>query len=150
MIVAAAVLNTFILVVSLKTPNLAANITDEHTIATVKETDVRKGYGDYWDSNITTYLSRSSIMTIPVTCNSSQLQIYYWLIDSAWLTRKASSTYLIVNKDYETFKRCDGTLLETQFGSPNQRIVIDSARTVYIYNYDIYTKMPGRLKLNAP
>ncbi len=122
---------------------LLGNTQQLNVIKQLDSHGLEKGYSGYWDGNITTYLSKGAYLTVPVVCNTqNQLQVYYWLMDDAWLNKKVSSSYLIIDAAEDTFNRCDATALESQFGAPKETIQIDTRRTLHVYDYDIYTHMP--------
>lgn len=112
---------------------------------------LEKGYGDYWDGNIHTYLSSGKHMTIPVVCNGEKrLQIYYWLMDAAWLNKTADRTYLIYDNAKDIFTRCSKEAIAEQFGEPKEVMRIDAQRELMVFDYDIYERMPQRTTTENP
>ena len=144
LLTAAALLNTVAIVRDLRTAPIGEshNARTTHIISVLRANHLSKGYGWYWDGNITTYLSAGKQLTLPVVCGPHGLQIYYWLMDAAWVHKPATQTYLIVNKQADVFAQCNDTLLARQFGDPAQKITLDTQATLYIYDYDIYSRMP--------
>lgn len=109
-------------------------------IKQVKQTGITKGYANYWDGNINTYLSDLNTWFLPVECRDQKLYKLPLAINKPAFDEPASkSFYLYSNKDEApSLIGCDTQELIISSGiSPYKSIKIDQNYTLYLYNSDI-------------
>ena len=96
----------------------------------LKSNQLYSGYGDYWDSNLITYLSNEQVIIRPVLINNDQITPFYWVSSKEWYNVSSEKGYFILVKS-------DGVFLNT-----NSMIHYLSAHTpnkiIHYNNYDIY------------
>jgi len=77
----------------------------------LKESNLTLGYGNYWDSNIITYLSKEEIVIRPVIFTDAKIIPYRWLSCERWFTEKTKISEIFIiqsdfqNKEIENFVR---------------------------------------------
>jgi hypothetical protein len=104
-------------------------------IDTLKNLGLNKGYGNYWDSNINSYLSDYKINIVPVNC----MEIQHWLMDDHALSIEAKKTFYIYNPTRTG--ECESPYVVTQvLGPPSQELGIGDS-IVFVFNYDIKDKL---------
>lgn len=118
-----------------------ANVANYQLIQTMHQYGLSKGYTNYWDGNINTYLSNGKISFLPVTCAGGTVtQPLYLLVDTNLFNQPANRSFYIVNQSQTTPPTCPEPQVESQFGKPVQILSV-SGEDVLIYNYDIGIKM---------
>jgi hypothetical protein len=121
-----------------------ANSQDYSLIQVLRDQGLTKGYGNYWDANITTYLSRGAVDMSPIICNAQGQTIpYKWLMVSNQYYKKAAKSFYVFDPAHPSPYTCPSNGIDAQFGNP-QRIIPAGNDTVYIYNYDITSKIDLR------
>lgn len=116
-----------------------ANSENFRTIETLKERGYTKGYANYWDANISSYLSKGEIRFLPSVCSEGDLNAWHWLTDDASFAVKADKTFYVYNSD-NTLGPCTKDILDSQLGSPSE--VLRSGRwSIFLYDYDISTRI---------
>ncbi len=121
--------------------NNVANSANFQMIDAMKQEDLTKGYANYWDGNINTYLSRGSISFLPITCNDNTItQPLYLLVDTAQFSRPASRSFYMLDPGLTQPPTCPEQNVVAQFGKP-QRVLYVSGKKVLVYNYDIGSRM---------
>lgn len=129
------------LAASLQQP--AANNGEERAvIATLNRLGVHKGYAEYWDANISTYLSRGKQTVIAAQCRGHELIAYRWLRDTAAETKPASQSYLWI--DASGPKLCAADDLASQLGEPARVVQATQRSTLLLYDYDITKHLSSR------
>jgi len=70
----------------------------------LKESDLTYGYGDYWDSNIITYLSKEEVVIRPVTFTPNSITPFRWLSCERWFKEQSNSpgNIFIIEKNAQT------------------------------------------------
>lgn len=116
----------------------------EQRVAQIGALGLTKGYGEYWDADINTYLSRGKQLTISVVCTGGRLRIYHWLMDESWLRKRATTTFLIWDSTAPQINRCTPGRLDRQFGTPARETSLPRGQYLMIYNYDIGARMAPR------
>ena len=115
-----------------------ANSDDFALINAVQKLDLTKGYGDYWNGNINTYLTDGKISFLPASCSQNGLSKYTWLVDDSQFSRPAKRSFYII--DPEHIPTCSLQQLTQQFGPPTETVhVLD--KTIVVYNYDITSRL---------
>ena len=103
---------------------------------------VNKGYANYWQGIINTYLSNDSINSLPSLCNENGITYpFNWLIDAGSFNRYAEKSFIINDPDIQSPSTCTEKQQEMQFGKPYEIIKI-SNKTINLYSYDISKNMP--------
>lgn len=115
----------------------------------IRAAGVAKGYADYWDGNITTYLTHGKRLTIPVMCDGGQLRVRHWNMDDAWLRKPATRSFLLVDRAVG-HEPCDHLELREQFGSPVRQVRVGHGQHLLVFDYDILSRMPKRPDPNRP
>lgn len=124
--------------------NDVANSANFQLIDAMKRQGLTKGYANYWDGNVNTYLSNGSISFLPVTCaDSTVTQPLYLLVDTAQFSRPASRSFYIVDTSLTQPPTCPELQVVAQFGAP-QRVLYVSGKKVLVYNYDIGVRMKAQ------
>lgn len=121
----------------LNTPN-KRNYQTYDMISALESHGLTKGYGQYWDSNITSYFSKKHLVVLPVMCNASGKTVpFLWMINRAEYSYPAQRTFIIVDNAPAA---CNLTNTLLQFGQPVSSFEEDGDM-VLVYNYDINSKM---------
>ncbi len=96
-----------------------------------------KGYANYWQANITSYLSGGKLDILPALCtDGGQTVVYKWLMTSYQRTHQTAKTFFLFDTTYIDAPNCTSTNVRTQYGTPAQ-IFDASGTTVYVYNRNI-------------
>jgi hypothetical protein len=104
-------------------------------INTLRSMGLTKGYANYWDSGVNTYLSDNKIDFVPVNC----MQIQHWLMDDHSLNVSAEKTFYLFNPSRTG--NCESVDVIPQIlGTPNQVVEIGESR-IFVFNYDIKVKL---------
>jgi hypothetical protein len=104
----------------------------------LKTRGLTKGFANYWDANINTYFADSKVDFLPSVCQGKDAKKWHWLInDDAFNTSKAKTFYLL-NPDVPA--ACTTKDVANQFGPPEDILYIGDKK-IYIYNYDISSRM---------
>jgi len=69
----------------------------------LKESNLTLGYGDYWDSNIITYLSKEEIIVRPVLFTDAKITPFRWLSCERWFTEqtKINESVFIIQSNFQ-------------------------------------------------
>jgi len=113
------------------------NYVNYDIIHAVGSRGLTKGYGDYWQGNINTFLSNDAVEFLPILCSDGHTRPFHWLIDEARFNRSAQRSFYMIDPDLPT---CTPEQIITQFGEPNDTLLVTD-KTILIYNYDILSKM---------
>lgn len=129
--------------VNAQAPNTQPNAENRALIVAIQRLGLTKGYANYWDGNINTYLSGDSIKFLPVECKAGTTVPMNFLIDGNLFSQLTSRSFFVdddVNNGASP--ACSGQQVQTQFGQPAQTVRV-SPYTIFVYNYDIASKMPS-------
>ena len=103
----------------------------------LKSAGVSKGYAEYWNSHINTYLSGGNVSIQPVLCDGGTTVPYQAFVDYDALVKPSTkSFYMFVPKA----PLCTEAQVQSQFGEPSKRLNL-SGNEIWIYNYDINRHM---------
>lgn len=116
------------------------NAANYQTIQTVEDRGLSKGYANYWQGSINTYLSRDRVAFLPTDCKDGRTSKMHWLIREDDFNRPATRSFFVIDPDVISLPTCSEEQLEVQFGLPVQK-VIESNKTILIFNYDISSRM---------
>jgi hypothetical protein len=112
--------------------------TDEYTmIDSLEAHGLSKGYAQYWDANIDSYLSSGKLVVVPEVCSSTQISRYNWMINSSLFTKPAKKTFFIYESD---IPGCTLKGVERSLGMPNSSYTV-LGDDILIYNHDITSKV---------
>jgi hypothetical protein len=109
-------------------------------INTVRSLGINKGYTNYWQGNINTYLSDNTIQFLPILCTAGHTATFNWLINPSSFQLISSKSFYLIDPNINGPPTCSVQQVISQFGTPN-KVVKVSDNSLYIYNYDIGTKM---------
>ena len=105
-----------------------------------RQNGLTKGYADYWQSNINTYLSHDRIDFIQVQCERSRLVPHRWLTDDGVYAKPATRTFYLWEGE-GIGSGCPYDELIQQFGEPAEQLpVVDGVRLL-VYDYDLLGRM---------
>jgi hypothetical protein len=114
-----------------------ANGHDTSLIPALEAHGLTKGYGNYWQGNIISYLSGGKVDILPTLCtDSGDTVVYKWLMTSSQLTRPASKTFFLFDPHYQVPPNCPPSAVSAQYGKPAQVFETNGA-TVYVYDRNI-------------
>jgi hypothetical protein len=95
----------------------------------LEKNQLNTGFGDYWDSNIITYLSNEQVIIRPIIVNNDQIIPFFWVSAKKWYTSNSEKYFILV--------KSDGIFLNTD--SMKQYLVMNTPNKVLRYNnYYIY------------
>jgi hypothetical protein len=101
-----------------------------------------KGYANYWQGNINSYLSGGNVSFLPSICyGGTETKKFHWLINDAAFYKPASKSFYLEDPDIAAPSTCDVKYLLKQFGTPISTQQIGD-KTILYYNYDITSKIP--------
>ncbi len=110
-------------------------------ISAIESRGLTKGYGNYWQGNINTYLSRGKVTFLPVVCDDNgRTMPFKWLVTESMYLKKSSKSFLLIDPYFKDPKQCTVAQLEAQFGAPEGELKIKD-KTVLFYNYDIAERL---------
>jgi len=118
--------------------NNTANILNDTVINTVKARGYTKGYANYWDANISTYLSAGKVSFLPSVCNDHKANKWYWLINDNAFDKKVQKSFYFLNPDVPA--ACQAKDIDRQFGKATDIVRLGN-KTLYFYDYDISSKL---------
>jgi hypothetical protein len=119
----------------------APNAGNYALINEIKKLGLTKGYVNYWDGAINTYLSDGSIKFLPVVCTDHDRTVpYYLLVDSTLYTRRAAKTFYLVDPTFTMPANCSERQILAQFGKPQQTVRMHR-KTILVYNHDLIRDM---------
>lgn len=120
-----------------------------------------KGYAGFWSANINNYLSDGMLTITPVSCNEPQTRIFYWLYTEKIKEVKADRSFLIVSRNNEAAPsdygdkvsshfECNTTKLIKEFGTPSKILTPTPETEIFVYEYDIGSKLGARVDEAIP
>lgn len=119
-----------------------ANATNYAVIQKIKQLGLTKGYGNYWDGNINSYLSAGTVEFLPVECvKPATTEPLYLLVDTKEFAEPASRSFYVSDNIQSNPPSCNEKQVLAQFGKPQQIVHVDD-KSILIYNYDLLSKMP--------
>ncbi|HSX04852.1 MAG TPA: hypothetical protein VLF69_00040 [Candidatus Saccharimonadales bacterium] len=124
--------------------DLGGNVRNQQNyqfISALKSRGLKKGYANYWQADINTYLSNDAISFLPSLCSpEGKVTTFHWLIDNARFSQPTSRSFFLYDPDIPNPATCTISQVKDQFGKPAQVLSI-ADKTVLIYNYDIASKL---------
>jgi hypothetical protein len=110
-------------------------------ISQARSLGLTKGYADYWDASINTYLAGGAPNVIAVDCPHGESVVFHWLMDDGPSLKPAKTSFYIYDKDRGAYGSCDDKVAARQFGPATKTVPISATATMYVYDYDITTKL---------
>lgn len=120
-----------------KRPDVAvnrANTVNDLVIRLLKDRGYTKGYANYWDANISTYLAGGHVSFLPSVCNDHRALKWHWLINDSGFDTKATKSFYYLNPDVPA--ACQHNDIPAQFGEAHETISIGN-KTLFLYDHDI-------------
>jgi hypothetical protein len=112
-------------------------------IKAVQHAGYTKGYANFWQGNINTYLTNSRIHFLPAWCTDDVSLKFRWLINDADFTTKATKSFYLIDPTIPAAPSCSIEAVTEQFGAPTKVIPLNSGKqTLLLFNYDVTSKMP--------
>lgn len=106
-----------------------------------KAHNLTKGYANFWQANINTYLSGDMVTFLPSLCDGNGVTAKFkWLTTEGQFNKKASSSFYFLSAYNNAPVTCSASDLIKQLGEPRQTLVLRSG-TLYIFDYDISDKL---------
>jgi hypothetical protein len=108
----------------------------------LKAQHLGKGYSQYWQANIISYFSNGELNLLPAVCTGTKTVRFDWLVDSSRFNTPSATSYLVrdgANK--RTTSQCSSENLRKQLGKPAKILTIGTDE-IYLYNYDISSRLP--------
>jgi hypothetical protein len=111
----------------------------------LRDNGLTKGYAQYWMAGITTYLTREDTLTIPMVCVDGQQMTYYWGMDAGWMAKPATRTFIAIDRDAQAagLAVCKDAELTRQFGSPDSVLDVNGSIIIWVYDYDVTSRIPN-------
>lgn len=122
--------------------NNRANEVNYDIIEAVQSRGLTKGYADFWQGLINTYLSNNQVEFLPTLCQSQGPVKFHWLIDEASFYQPADKSFFITDPDIAAQPVCTPEQLQAVYGPPVEVLHVTN-KTIYIYDYDITSKVPN-------
>lgn len=129
-------LNLLYLFAQLRLP-AASDQPSRAIIATAAAHGATKGYAQYWDSNINTYLSSNSVKFIQANCVDGRTEPYYWVLNTNVLNVPAHRSFYLLRRPAASPLQCAPEAVVTQFGRPTQKLDVGRDYELWLYDYDI-------------
>jgi hypothetical protein len=124
-------------------PEVMANRKNQVNYALVEKLDqlgLNKGYANFWQANINTYLSSGKILFLSVTCTENgQTTPFKWLTTSSRLEKHSDNSFYLLDPYIAGIKTCTQEDVVRQFNEPESTVDL-GGRTLMIFNYDISSK----------
>jgi hypothetical protein len=115
------------------------NSANYELIAEVNRLGLTKGYVEFWDGPINTYLSGNKTKFIQTQCFEQKLYINHWYLSAAEYAGQSQKSFFMLNT--ASPHGCSEAIITKQLGKPSQTVTYDNYR-FYIYDYDIGSKIP--------
>jgi hypothetical protein len=118
-------------------PSGDSNAESARLISLTKSLGLDKGYAQFWQSTINTFLSKNDVTFIQVVCVGDRLRLFPLLVDDGILDKSADRSFYLYDSQSPEIADCTLAALEPQFGAPIQVIEVDESLQLAIYPYDI-------------
>ena len=127
----------------------------------IKDKELEKGYAPYWNAGITGFWTDFKTDVFPVTYskNPNEISPYYININVVAMQKMANRSFIIVSNypgilpetqtefqaQYSTQEIFRAESARKQFGEPVEVLSVTQFTSIYIYNYDLLSKMKPRV-----
>jgi len=118
--------------------NNRGNTLNNTIVNVLKDRGYAKGYANYWDANISTYLSGGKVSFLPSVCNNNKALKWHWLINDTAFDAKADKSFYYLNPDVPA--ACTSKDVLEQFGEAKDTLKIGN-KTLFLYDHDITAKL---------
>lgn len=106
-------------------------------ISIVEGKGLTKGYTDFWEANIRTYLTGNTINFIAVVCgDDNRLYTHRWLTDIGISKKLVNGSFYYYNPQRRYTQNCTPEIIPKQFGNPVETIDVGGSKLL-IFDYDI-------------
>jgi len=116
------------------------NSSSIHLITVLDKLKLYKGFGNYWNGDINTYLSDGKINFIPIACVNGISKPDYLLFNSAELNKHTLRSFYLIEPNITSPVSCSFRQVVNQFGKPT-KVIKYKDKTLLIYNYDLTKKL---------
>lgn len=115
-------------------PHEKPNLQQYELIDYLKLNQLNFGFGDFWDSNVITYLSKESVVIRPIFMASGQMTPMKWASSLSWYNVSSENKYFILvrNEGMIFFNENDVKTYITQNHTPSQILKHDKY-TIYVF-----------------
>lgn len=111
-------------------------------VKAIEKLGLRKGYSNFWQGNINTYVSDGKIVFLPSVCNEyGETSKFRWLTTASQFKKQADRSFYLLDSYNKYPATCTQEQLIKQFGRPEQIIAIKSG-SILVFDYDISKNMP--------
>lgn len=121
------IINLFYVVDSPFNKPISSNEEQYHLIDFLKNSNLSFGYGEYWDSNVITYLSHEEVTIRPILIENG-LDPYYWNSAKRWYNSIPENFFVIVRTTNE----------RALYYFNNNYVLPDPVRIIDYKNYKIF------------
>lgn len=112
----------------------------ESLVATLKDEGLENGYSDYWNGSTVRLETGGSTTLNAIVVSEGNVGVFRWICKPEWY--KESVNFVVVDDRTGTTFGLNDEGVRAAFGSPTRVIdVADTAYHVYVYDYDLSTKV---------
>jgi hypothetical protein len=111
--------------------NYQPNVPEYDLINYLSENNLTYGYGDYWDSDIITYLSNGKVAVRSAWICTDGIRPYKLISNDNWYKEGSYEYFLLVNHNYQYQIDASEVLTKT---SPPAMTYQYKKYTIYVYN----------------
>jgi hypothetical protein len=117
-------------------PQTNPNSFEMTVIDVLRDQGVTRGYGDFWDANIISYLSEFDLDVVPVGCKSPATVNFSWFIDSSRFAPTAERSFFITTERANR-STCPTNEVVAQFGAPTATVQVSPTVQILVFDHDI-------------
>lgn len=110
---------------------------EQGLVETLKEHNLKSGYGEFWTSSVTTVYSEEDICVRAISIEEDGATAFDWFNKEDWYQNEANFVILNANGTGIYFSIADAINI---FGIPKEIITYDKY-VIYVYDYDISTQL---------
>lgn len=121
-----------------KRSSYSPNSANYELITEVNRLGLTKGYVEFWDGPINTYLSGNKVKFIQTLCYEQKLYINHWYLSASEYSAQSQKSFFTLNTAFP--QGCSEAIITKQLGDPSQIVTYKNYR-FYIYDYDITGKI---------
>lgn len=115
------------------------NAMNEQIAAVLKSHGLTKGYAAYWDAGIDQYLTNNKTIIIQAGCSPTVgIDAYRFLVNEQEYALPATESFYLYNPG---LTRCSSSDMERFLGKPKSSVMLPGRLTLYIYGYDISSRI---------
>jgi hypothetical protein len=117
-------------------PETNPNAYEMTVVDLLRDHGLTRGYGDFWDANIITYLSGFDVDLVPVGCKASATARFVWFIDSNRFEPRVNRSFFLTT-ERDNRSTCPTDQVVAQFGSPIETLQVNSTVQILVFDHDI-------------